>query len=288
MESVVHGMVLELGHVSRDIYDGHVVASVRPLWSYRAKVNTAALMGLLDELADRVRAALDGLGDWGPSGRRPGQYRSDVVADAVALELLESAGIAVLSEESGLSPERSSGLVAVLDPVDGSTNAARGIPWFATSVCILDDEGPLAALVANQANGTRYRALRGEPATRDGSPISPRKTTEISRSIIGLAGYPPKYFGWRQYRALGAAALDLCAVADGTLDGYVDCGSRGHGVWDYMGGLLVCQQAGATLVDATGRDLVVLEVSERRAPVAGATKELCGALVRARQAAYGR
>jgi myo-inositol-1(or 4)-monophosphatase len=244
-------------------------------------------MGLLDQVADRVRAALDSLGDWGPSGMRPGQYRSDVVADAAAIEILESAGISVLSEESGRGADGSSGLVAVLDPVDGSTNASRGIPWFATSICVVDDEGPLAALVANQATGTRYRAVRGAPATRDGAPIRPRQTTEVSRSVIGLAGYPPKYLGWRQFRALGAAALDLCAVADGTLDGYVDCGWGGHGTWDYMGGLLVCQQAGASVVDAAGRDLVVLEFAERRAPVAGATTALCEALVRARREAFG-
>lgn len=260
-------------------------------------------MAVLDEVADRVKLALDDLSDWGPSGQRPGQYRSDVVADRAALDVLEGAGLSVLSEESGLSGALgtagglgtdgglgtaggSGDLVAVLDPVDGSTNAARGIPWFATSVCVVDTEGALAALVANQATGVRYRALRGEAATRDGSPISPRTTTEVNHAVLGLTGYPPRYLGWRQYRALGAAALDLCAVADGTLDGYVDCGYGGHGVWDYLGGVLVCNQAGAFVVDAEARGLVTLEYTERRSPVAGGTRELCSALVAARQDAF--
>ena len=54
--------------------------------------------------------------------------------------------------------------------------------------------------------------------------------------MIGLSGYPPRSLGWGQYRALGAAALDLCAVADGVLDGYVDCSRDAHGSWDYLGG----------------------------------------------------
>ncbi|HLI44211.1 MAG TPA: inositol monophosphatase [Acidimicrobiales bacterium] len=250
-------------------------------------MDTAALMEVMDEVADRVRAALDGLGDWGPSGERPGQYRSDVVADAAAVEVLTGNGIGVLSEESGRSADGPTGLLAVLDPVDGSTNAARGIPWFATSVCVVDSDGPVAALVANQASGVRYRAVRGEPPTRDGQPISPRSTTELGRSVLGLAGYPPRYLGWRQYRALGAAALDLCGVADGTLDGYLDCSAAGHGPWDYLGGLLVCEGAGATVADARGRELAVVEHTARRTPVAGATPELLEALLVAWHRAIG-
>ena len=71
---------------------------------------------------------------------------------------------ACLSEESGFSEGASEmSLLAVLDPVDGSTNASRRIPWFATSICVLDEDGPLAALVVNQANGS---TLRGDPGRR--------------------------------------------------------------------------------------------------------------------------
>ncbi len=90
--------------------------------------------------------------------------------------------------------------------------------------------------------------------------------------------------GWRQFRALGAAALDLCAVACGLLDGYVDCLVDAHGSWDYLGGMLVCQEAGVTVGDAHGRDLVVLGHAERRTPVAAGTPELYGQLIEARRA----
>ena len=84
--------------------------------------------------------------------------------------------------------------------------------------------------------------------------------------------------GWAQFRCLGAAALDLCAVADGTLDGYVDCVTDAHGVWDYLGALLVCREAGVIVEDANGRILCVLDRSVRRTPVAAVGNVLHEAL----------
>lgn len=241
------------------------------------------LLEVLNRAADAVAGSLKSLTDWGPADTRPGQYRSDLVADEAAVRVLTEAGLAVLSEESGLSrpaPDRE--LLAVLDPVDGSTNASRRIPWYGTSICVLDGAGPLAAVVVNQATGVRYEALRGGGARRDGAAIVPSGCIEMRRSLIGLSGPTPGWLGWRQYRTLGAAALDLCAVADGTLDGYMDCMRDAHGSWDYLGGLLVCREAGAVVVDAHGRDLVVTDHAERRTPVAAATPELLAELLEAR------
>lgn len=248
-------------------------------------MDTGQLIALLREVAARVRAALDGLEDWGPAGTRPGQYKSDIVADEAAVDFLIEAGLGVLSEESGRSgPEGE--LVAVLDPVDGSTNASRNIPWFATSICVVDSDGPLVALVANQATGERYEAVRGEGATRSGHPISPRRERSLENAVLGLAGYPPSYLGWRQFRALGAAALDLCAVADGTLDGFLDCSWSGHAVWDYLGGALVCQEAGAVAGEAFGRELSCLDSATRRFPLAACTPELWEEMAAARATAF--
>src|SRR5580658_4869117 len=108
-----------------------------------------------------VRGALDVLEDWGPSGGKPGQYRLDLAADGAALPVLHGAGLAVLSEESGTTGDAGD-LLAVIDPIDGSTNAHRGIPFYSTSICILDAEGPRVGLVVNQASGVRYAAVRGQ------------------------------------------------------------------------------------------------------------------------------
>ena len=246
------------------------------------EMTAAQVMTLLDEVVEAVRTALAGVGDWGLAGTKAGQHHSDLAADAAALAVLGRAGVGVLSEESGLQ-EAERPLLVVVDPLDGSTNAAQGIPWFATSLCAVDADGPLAALVVNLVTGDRFEARRGEGAWRNGLLIGPSSCTAVRQSIVGLSGFPPRWLGWRQYRALGAAALDLCAVACGVLDGYLDCSRDAHGVWDYLGGLLVCQEAGAVVTDAFSRDLVLRTPDEKRTPIAAATPALLDDLVAARR-----
>ena len=238
-------------------------------------------LGLLHDVADAVATALAANRDLGPSGLRDGQYVLDLRADAAALALLDRAGVGVLSEESG-ARLGSSGEFVVIDPVDGSTNASRGLPWFATSLCFVDNDGPAVALVANQASGVRFTAERGGGAWCDGRRLAASGRTEMSEAIVALNGLPARHGGWAQCRMLGAAALDLCAVADGVLDGYVDCAHEAHGVWDYAAGVLICTEAGATVVDALGRDLFTFTHTDRRTPVAAATSALLPAMLAVR------
>lgn len=236
------------------------------------------MLELLHEAADVVAEALAAFTSWRDVGDRAGQYRLDLVADDAVVPMLERAGVGVLSEESGLQYADRDVLV-VIDPVDGSTNASRRIPWYATSLCALDGDGLLAAVVVNLANGVRYEAVRGGGARRDGEPIAPSSCRSLGVAVVGLSGMPARRLGWRQFRALGASALDLCAVADGTLDAFLDCSSNAHGPWDYLGALLVCREAGAVVQDAAGRELVVRGHADRRTPVAAATPELLGELL---------
>ncbi|MBV8462718.1 MAG: hypothetical protein JO368_05450, partial [Acidimicrobiales bacterium] len=150
------------------------------------------LLEVLHAAATAVREALDGLGDWGLAGTRESQYRSDLAADAAAIAVLDAAGLGVMSEESGpRGIDRP--VVVVLDPVDGSTNASRGIPWYATSLCAVDREGPRAAVVVNQASGVRFEANRGGGARKDGRPIRPSGCTSLSESVVAFSGYPTRY-----------------------------------------------------------------------------------------------
>jgi len=185
----------------------------------------------------------------------------------------------VLSEESGLhNTDRA--VVVALDPVDGSTNASRRLPWYASSLCALDADGAFAALVVNQATGETFEAVRDGGACTDGDVALRGSTvTTLGSAVVGLSGWPPRHGGWKQMRALGAAALDLCTVAAGRLDAYVDFSWNAHGPWDYLAGMLICQEAGVPVVDAFGRDLVCLEHDCRRTPVAAATPELLAELV---------
>jgi fructose-1,6-bisphosphatase/inositol monophosphatase family enzyme len=247
-------------------------------------VTNEELLEVLRAAAGAVRGALDALDDWGPAGAtaaHAGQYHSDVAADAAAVAVLDGAGLGVLSEESGLHNGERPVLVA-LDPVDGSTNASRRLPWYATSLCAVDGEGLRAAVVVNQATGEAFEAVRGEGAYTAGQRLEASGCTALGSAVVGLAGWPPRHGGWRQMRALGAAALDLCAVAAGRLDAYVDYSVAAHGPWDYLGGMLVCQEAGATVADAWGRDLLCRDHGDRRTPVAAATPELLDTLVAVR------
>ena len=171
--------------------------------------------------------------------------------------------------------------MAVVDPVDGSTNASRGVPWYATSICVLDDVGPRAAVVANLVTGVRYHAVRGGGAWRDTTAISPSGCTEMRRAVVALSGYPRRHLGWAQFRALGSAALEMCAVAEGVLDAF-SVGGRAHlAPWDYLGAMLLCTEAGATVLDLDGRPLVTTEFAARRSVAAAATPALMAELQRA-------
>jgi fructose-1,6-bisphosphatase/inositol monophosphatase family enzyme len=250
-------------------------------------LSDSQLVELLHEAAIAVCQALERLDDWGLSGTRAGQHRSDLAADAAALAVLAAADVGVLSEESGLrAADRD--VIVVVDPLDGSTNADRGLPWFATSLCAVDRDGPRVALVVDLPHGRTFTAVRGGGASVDGVRLEPTGCTAVAEAVVGISGLPPESLGWNQFRALGAIALDLCAVAEGTLDGYVDASTpSAHGTWDYLGGALVCAEAGAVVVDALGRDLTVLDPAARRSPVAAGTPELLDALVSARRRAVG-
>jgi fructose-1,6-bisphosphatase/inositol monophosphatase family enzyme len=246
------------------------------------KLTTASsnddILRVLHEVADAAYGVLSSNTDWGLSGKRPTQYSVDLRADAAALEVLHGAGCAVLSEESGRTGDwNDDSLIVVMDPLDGSTNASRRVPWYATALAAIDSSGHRASLVANQFTNTdRWTATMGGGAFHNGVRISPSNCDQLSDAVIGISGVPKKHPGWAQFRALGAAALDLCLVAQGTLDGWVDMAS--HGVWDYLASVHICAEAGAVVGEVHGRGLIVTEHSERRSPMVAATPRLLAAL----------
>jgi fructose-1,6-bisphosphatase/inositol monophosphatase family enzyme len=164
--------------------------------------------------------------------------------------------------------------------VDGSTNASRGIPYWATSLCAVDAEGPLAALVVNQATGVRTTAVRGEGAWRDGQLVAPAKAERVEDALVVLSGPPVTWLPWKQFRALGSVALTLCDLAAGVLEGMIDVRPY-HSPWDYLGGLLACSEAGAVVEDVSGRSLLEVEADTVRQLIGAATPALLRDLRRA-------
>jgi myo-inositol-1(or 4)-monophosphatase len=104
--------------------------------------------------------------------------------------------------------------------------------------------------------------------------VQPSHATRAEDSLIAITGMPARLLPWKQFRALGSAALTLCDVADGRVDGYLDALPAMHAPWDYLGGLLVCSEAGAIVVEAHDRPLVTTDEDARRTILAAGTPEL--------------
>lgn len=240
------------------------------------------ILAFLHDVADAAADTIDELGGWEFTGEREGQYSGDVAVDEVVVDMCESAGFAVLSEESTRETIRWSGtdgtLLIVVDPVDGSTNASRGVPWFATSLCVVDADGPRVGLVAEQSGSeTRYGVIRGAGANVDGRRALVAVERHPAEAVVGVNGVPPRDHPWWQVRAMGAAALDICLVGCGALDGWVDF--HGHGVWDYLAAVLFCEEAGAMVANAHGEDLVVFDPAARRQPIIASGPEMMASLL---------
>ena len=250
--------------------------------------SNAEILQVLNNTADAVSQVLATNTDWSLSGIRHTQYSVDVRADNAALAVLHEAGCAVLSEESQITGQwGDDDILVVMDPLDGSTNASRGVPWFATALCALDKSGMRASLVVNQASGKdRYWATQGGGAFHNGNQMHPSTCSSLKEAVVGVSGLASFRPQWSQFRALGAAALDICLVAQGVLDGWVDFNS--HGVWDYLASILICQEAGVATSEYLDRELLVTQYDEKRTPIVAATPALLAQLREVRSQHAGR
>ncbi|HBO54634.1 MAG TPA: inositol monophosphatase [Janibacter terrae] len=178
----------------------------------------------------------------------------------------------VLGEEEGLVTGRS-GLTWVVDPIDGTVNYLYEIPAYCVSVAaVLGDPSvdgawrPVAGAVVNPLTGERYTAALGGGAWhRVGDGPAQRLTvadTSLDQALCGTGfGYDADRRAWqaavlthvlprvRDIRRIGSAALDLCRVADGSLDVHYE---RGLNPWDMAAGWLVATEAGAVVTDLDG------------------------------------
>lgn len=234
-----------------------------------------AITGLVERtpLAERRRVA---------GGHRE-QFAIDVTANDLAVRLLTQQGFGVLSEESGRhlweSPIR-----VVLDPIDGSTNCIRGLPNYGPSLCAVDEAGPVAAVVTNIPAGTTYTARRGNGSTKNGATLTPVVADRLE--IVGTGDPNEALEPGVWTRLSGASAHDLCLVAEGVLDGYVDIHNT-QSIWDYIGALLILTESGAVVQERAGRALFAFDAVADRQLIAAPSPDLFDQLVRALENSTG-
>lgn len=206
----------------------------------------------------------------------------DVVTEADrASEALIREHIRAVRPEDGFLGEEgddvtsSTGVRWIVDPIDGTVNFLYGIPQYAVSIAAERDGEVVAGVVLDVQGRTEYvgrlaDADGPETATRDGVPVTVRAPAPMSLRLVGTGfSYDRRVRVLqaeavtrllplvRDVRRLGSCALDLCLVADGRLDGYVE---EGVNLWDHAAAGLVARIAGArTLVleGVGGLDLMV-------------------------------
>jgi myo-inositol-1(or 4)-monophosphatase len=169
---------------------------------------------------------------------------------------------AFLGEEGDDVPG-TSGVRWIIDPIDGTVNFLYGIPAYAVSIAAERHGEVVAGAVINVASGVEYAAALGAGATRDGEPIAVRRSVPLGETLLATG------FGYRadarrlqsaaiarllpeirDLRRIGAAALDLCAVAEGSIDAYAE---EGVNLWDHAAAGLIAREAGAVTFAAPGR-----------------------------------
>lgn len=169
----------------------------------------------------------------------------------------------VLGEEGSAIEARDSPYCWVIDPLDGTTNYAHGLPGFAVSIGLECDGEVVAGAVYDPIREEMFAAALGTPATLNGAPICVSSIPNLQASVLatGFSSHLPRraiQAGiWREIlprvqavRQLGSAALQLCSIAAGRIDGYWEYGLS---PWDIAAGALIVAQAGGAVSSTTGR-----------------------------------
>ncbi len=166
--------------------------------------------------------------------------------------------------EEGGDSESTSGVEWIVDPIDGTVNFFYGIPHYAVSIAAAVEGEVVAGIVVNAHSGERFTATLGGGGFRDGErlrldgsaakPLSQRLVgtgfnyvAEIK--VLQTVAVSALLHEVRDIRRLGSAALDLCSVAAGRLDAFVE---EGLNSWDVAAGGLVATEAGAVLEKRVG------------------------------------
>jgi myo-inositol-1(or 4)-monophosphatase len=198
----------------------------------------------------------------------------DLSAEKAIVNTLQTHGVSfsLISEESGFeiygnTPEE---CYVTIDPIDGTTNLTRGLPFYASSIAI--SRKPVmsevyAALVTDLHHDITYIAQEGKGAYRDNEKIKTSQITSLQEAVLGMdlntykvAEIAPKLTDLIQQtkhiRHYGANALELCYVADGLTDAFVDIRGKLR-TTDVAAGFLIIKEAGGLVTGVDNQPINV-------------------------------
>ncbi len=208
-----------------------------------------------------------------------------------AVERLIRARLASLFPEDAFLGEEDGGetgpRVWVVDPIDGTSNFARGLPHFCVSIAFVDSGTTQIGVIDDPVARSQYWARNGHGAFRDGRALRVRPTTEPAKAMVEV-GYTRRrpledytavvlrlLAAGYDVRQSGSAALGLAQIADGRIDGYFE---HHLNSWDVLAGALLVREAGGKTNDfLTGNALI--DGNEMLASAPGLWKsmvDLCG------------
>lgn len=259
----------------------------------------AEWLGILEACSQRMKDAVlrlfgsvEGGAELGMGAGGDMIKKIDLAAEDALIRALRDLGVSctLVSEEAGIKKVGStpSSCYLVTDPLDGTTNALRGTPFMAISLAVsatpyLKDVE--AALVCDPIHDVSYTAERGKGAFRNRERIRPSKVTSLGEAVIGvdfnmlkirelLPRLLPLLEKVKHLRHFGADALELCYVADGKTDAFLDIRGKLR-VTDMAGAYLILREAGGIISTPEGEELdVVLDAAQRVAFVAAANETI--------------
>ncbi len=214
-----------------------------------------------------VRRHADHIGAIGYKGVVDLVTEADRASEAFIVESLERAFPShhIHGEEGGGkgAPKATAAYHWYIDPLDGTTNFAHGLPQYSVSIALVGPEGMLLGVVYDPVRDERFSAARGMGAHLNGAPIHVSQTPKLAQALVAT-GFPYNRWTaeddntaeWRRFmkrtqgvRRLGSAALDLCYVAMGRLDLFWE---KHLSPWDVLGGALIVEEAGGRVTDFDG------------------------------------
>ncbi|RDI55358.1 inositol monophosphatase family protein [Nocardia mexicana] len=204
----------------------------------------------------------------------------DVLVEEAVIDAATAAGVNVLSEERGWI-DIGSAVSLVIDPVDGSANAAAGVPLSCFSAAVAVDGEFTEAMTVWLHTGERWWAAAGRPAFGTSGCRSAK-----AAAVSVLRPHPRNWDAWSRVarsatriRILSCSTLDAAFVATGAVDAFVDAGSDTHRLMDIAAATVLVSAAGGAVVDAYGRPIVFdTDLTRRWSGVVAATAELADEL----------